>query len=193
MLQIGIRDPSTGKIGLTLQETRSHFGAWCIVSSPLILGHDVNDCEVTDFIWSIITNREALEINQAYAGDSGGVYQSSPSFVEIAYEHSLPAFGRDSFASTSTGRRLGSVDTGTTVVPSYQYLSKPLGNGRVAVLMLNSSPEATELTVAFSDIPGVSCNPCKIRNVWDHKEEGQFDHSWSIIVESRDAAFIVVE
>ena len=193
MLQIGIRDASTGNIGLTLQETRSHFGAWCIVSSPLILGHDVNDIEVTDFIWSIITNREALEINQAYAGDSGGVYESSPSLVKIEYEHFLPTFGRDSITSSSTGRRLGSIDTGTAVVPSYQYLSKPLGNGRVAVLLLNSLPEATELTAGFSDVPGVSCNPCKVRNIWDHQDEGEFDHSWSTIVESRDAAFIVVE
>lgn len=193
MLQIGIRHGLTGEIGLTMAETRTHFGAWCIVSSPLFLGHDVNDVEVTEFIWNIVTNREALEVNQAYAGDSGGVFETSPSSVEIEYEHFDPSFGRHFMTPSSTGRKLGSVETGTAVFPSYQYLSKPLGNGRVAVLLLNSSTEATTLTVVFSSIPGVSCNPCKVRNVWEHQDEGEFVHSWSTIVESRDAAFIVVE
>ena len=193
MLQIGIRHGLTGKIGLTLSETRSHFGAWCIVSSPLFLGHDVNDVEVAEFIWDIIANREALEVNQAYAGDSGGVYESSPSQVEIEYEHFVPAFGRNFITTTSKGRKLGKIETGTAVFPSYQYLSKPLDNGRVAVLLLNSSTKETRLTADFSDIPGVSCNPCRIRNIWQHLDEGEFDDSWSIVVESRDAAFIVVE
>ena len=62
-----------------------------------------------------------------------------------------------------------------------------------AVLLLNSSTEATTLTVVFSSIPGASCNPCKVRNIWEHQDEGEFVHSWSTIVESRDAAFIVLE
>lgn len=192
MLQVGIRNHLTGEIGLTRPETRSHFGAWCIVSSPLFLGHNTNDVEVTDLIWDIITNREAIEVNQAYAGDSGGIYETSPSFVEIEYEH---LDGLDSIPGTrSTNRKLGNIDAGTATFPSYQYLSKPLdGNGRVAVLLINSSAEATKLTATFSDIPRVYCNPCKIRNIWKHQDEGEYHNSWSVIVESRDAAFIVVE
>jgi len=52
-------------------EDRAHFGAWVITSSPLILGYDLNDEATTDKVWDIITNREAIAINQAWAGHPG--------------------------------------------------------------------------------------------------------------------------
>ena len=48
----GARDP-----GLSPQETRTHFGAWSIVSSPLTLSHDVNDDAISEEIWSVIANK----------------------------------------------------------------------------------------------------------------------------------------
>ena len=76
MLQVGCKHGPGGSRdpGLSLEETRSHFGSWAIVSSPLTLSHDVNDPDVTERIWPIISNKLALKINQAYVGDSGGVY-----------------------------------------------------------------------------------------------------------------------
>merc|ERR1712061_342460 len=53
------------------EEDRSHFGAWCIISAPLILGFDVNNEETTDKVWDIITNKEAIAVNQAWAGHPG--------------------------------------------------------------------------------------------------------------------------
>ncbi|KAL3928690.1 MAG: hypothetical protein SGBAC_012541, partial [Bacillariaceae sp.] len=58
MLQVGVRH------GLNIQETRSHFAGWAIISSPLTLSHDVNDDEVMDRIWDIISNDEILAVNQ---------------------------------------------------------------------------------------------------------------------------------
>ena len=55
----------------TLSEDRTHFGAWCIVSSPLILGHDVTDEKLNDKIWDIISNTEAIRVNQAWTGHPG--------------------------------------------------------------------------------------------------------------------------
>jgi len=52
-------------------EDRSHFGAWVITSSPLILGYDLNDESVTDKIWDIISNQEAIAINQQWEGHPG--------------------------------------------------------------------------------------------------------------------------
>lgn len=73
MLEVGCAHGPGGEDdpGLTYTEARTHFGAWCIVSSPLILSHDTNDDTVSDEIWSIISNTEAIGINQAWAGDSG--------------------------------------------------------------------------------------------------------------------------
>lgn len=52
-------------------EDRAHFGAWVITSSPLILGYDLNDEATTDKVWPVISNREAISINQAWAGHPG--------------------------------------------------------------------------------------------------------------------------
>mmetsp|Transcript_9845 Transcript_9845/g.20892 ORF Transcript_9845/g.20892 Transcript_9845/m.20892 type:complete len:476 (-) Transcript_9845:1269-2696(-) len=188
MLQIGIRRRDDGTLGLNRAESRSHFGAWCIVSSPLFLGHDVNDEEVNDAIWDIISNREAIAVNQAYAGDSGGVYETSSFLVHVDVNPSV---------ATSRNRHLR-VPGAYSEVPSYRYLSKPLGGGKVAVLLMNCSREATKLTAKFSDVAGLSCNDdtacrCKVRNIWTHKDEGSYDGSWSTIVAGHDAAFIIVE
>jgi len=101
------------------------------------------------------------------------VDRSRSTCLWIEYEH---LDGLDSIPGTrSTNRKLGNIDAGTATFPSYQYLSKPLdGNGRVAVLLINSSAEATKLTATFSDIPQVCCNPCKKRNIWKHQDEGEY-------------------
>ena len=53
---------------LAVTESKTHFYAWCIVSSPLILGLDLLDSERVDSVWSIISNTEAIAVNQAWAG-----------------------------------------------------------------------------------------------------------------------------
>lgn len=60
MLQVGVRRKEDGIIALTVPETRTHFGSWCIVSSPLLLSHDVYDEEVNDHIWGIIQIKRLL-------------------------------------------------------------------------------------------------------------------------------------
>jgi alpha-galactosidase len=59
-------------------EDRTHFGAWVITSSPLILGYDMNDEGVTDRIWSYVANREAIAVNQAWAGHPGRLVKTFP-------------------------------------------------------------------------------------------------------------------
>eukprot|EP00041_Stephanoeca_diplocostata_P026427 m.712695 g.712695 ORF g.712695 m.712695 type:complete len:436 (+) comp22965_c0_seq2:114-1421(+) len=66
MLEVGnFRGP------LNLTESRTHFGAWCIVSSPLILGLDVTSGPLVDEVWPIISNLEAHAVNQAWFGHPG--------------------------------------------------------------------------------------------------------------------------
>ena len=40
--------------GLSREEMRTHYAAWAIVSSPLILSHDINNETIMDTIWPII-------------------------------------------------------------------------------------------------------------------------------------------
>ena len=115
---------------------------------------------------------------QTMAGDSGGVYEMSTSLVHIDE------------TSFSTNRRLGT----PAAVPSYKYLSKPLGGANAAVLLMNGSFKATNLTATFSDIPDLSCDGdnYSVRNIWTHTDEGTFRESWSATVAGHDAAFVVV-
>lgn len=52
-------------------EDRSHFGAWVIVSAPLVLGHDVTNPDINARIWPIISNAEVLAVSQDWAGHPG--------------------------------------------------------------------------------------------------------------------------
>ena len=134
----GAADP-----GLSPEETRSHFGSWAIVSSPLTLSHDVWNTTISDEIWDVIANTEVLEVNQAYVGDSGGVYDSSEKQVTLT----------DSVIEADD-----SMDKVTT--PASQFLYKPIGNGRVAILLMNSDSSTQTLTTDFKSIPGVTCSKC---------------------------------
>lgn len=52
-------------------EDRSHFAAWAIISSPLILSFNLTDPRRMDRSWPIISNRAIIEVNQRWAGDPG--------------------------------------------------------------------------------------------------------------------------
>jgi alpha-galactosidase len=62
----------------SFEEDRTHFGAWCVVSSPLVLGLDLTDDSKMDRVWDIITNKEAIAVNQAWAGHPGRRVISEP-------------------------------------------------------------------------------------------------------------------
>jgi len=76
MLMVGVMAsdyaPSAGA-ALSAMEWRTHFGAWCVVSSPLILSFDLTNETTLDTVWPFITNLEALEVNQRWAGHPGRV------------------------------------------------------------------------------------------------------------------------
>ena len=66
--------PGTMVVGdgsMTYNENAVHFGGWCIVSSPMILAFNLSDPARRDLVWSIITNKEAIQVNQAWAGHPG--------------------------------------------------------------------------------------------------------------------------
>jgi hypothetical protein len=44
---------------------------WCIVSSPLILAYNLSTPERRELVWDIITNKEAIFVNQAWDGHPG--------------------------------------------------------------------------------------------------------------------------
>lgn len=179
MLEVGCKHGPGGASdpGLSLIETRSHFGAWCIVSSPLTLSHDVNNDTIGDAVWPIIANKEAIAINQAWAGHSGSPFKQAETHVHLEdYNHELR----------------GVVTPHTAEVPSWQYFYKPLGSGKVAVLLMNHDSKEQKLTLDPKDVPSLSCSSCKVRDVWNHKDLPPLKGSFEADVASHDSVFLVL-
>jgi len=191
MLEVGcFSTPFSGDKGLTVAETRSHFGAWAIVSSPLTLSHDVNNDTVQDAVWPLISNKEVLAVNQAYFGFSGGAFKASDNIVQLDTVNWA--------AMTRNMTEEQKLATGPTAVPDAQYLYKPMNaQGSAAAVLLMNHGNTTDLTVKFSDVPGLVCSaaaPCKVRDIWNHKDLGtQASGSFTAkAVGGHDAAFLMV-
>jgi len=187
MLEVGCQHGPGGDSdpGLSAAESRTHFGAWVIVSSPLTLSHDVNNDTIMDQIWPVISNKEAIEVSQTYAGFSGGVFKQSSASVQLD-EVNHAAMER----SMTGAERLA---TGPMVSASFQYLYKPLtwDGTRTAVLLLNSAETTQDLTLDLADVPGLT-GPCNVRDTWEHKDLGNHADSITVSVDSHDAAFLVL-
>jgi alpha-galactosidase len=65
-------DPDMLEVGngvLTNTESRSHFTLWCILAAPLMAGNDIRS--MNDEVKSILTNKEALAVDQDSLGIQG--------------------------------------------------------------------------------------------------------------------------
>ncbi|MBO4945870.1 MAG: alpha-galactosidase [Muribaculaceae bacterium] len=63
MLVVGLHGNSAvGGDGLTIDEEKAHFGLWCIMSSPLLIGADLSRLDSESL--KILLNRELIAINQ---------------------------------------------------------------------------------------------------------------------------------
>jgi alpha-galactosidase len=66
-----------GNPGLTLTESRSHFSLWCMLAAPLMAGNDLRTMKPE--ILKILTNKEAIAIDQDSLGKQGYRYMDHPS------------------------------------------------------------------------------------------------------------------
>ncbi len=57
--------------GLTEEEDKTHFGMWCIMSSPLLIGCDMNDIKGNAL--SLMQNKELIALNQNTLGQQAYV------------------------------------------------------------------------------------------------------------------------
>jgi alpha-galactosidase len=58
-----------GNKGLKFNESQAHFSFWCLLAAPLIAGNDVRT--MSDSTKSILTNKEAISVNQDVLGIEG--------------------------------------------------------------------------------------------------------------------------
>ena len=57
---------------------------------------------------------------------------------------------------------------------------------------MNSQTANATLSFKLSDVPGIKCTSCHVRDIWAHKDIGVSSGSWTGMVEGHDAAFLVL-
>lgn len=72
-----------GNGALTEAEERAHFSLWCMLAAPLMAGNDLRN--MSEKTIEILTNKEAIEINQDSLGTQGYKIKDEGSF-EIYYK-----------------------------------------------------------------------------------------------------------
>ena len=66
---------------LTKSWNQAHFGGWCVSSAPLVLGLDLT--KLSDELVEIISNDEAININQQWSGHPGTLLRNISNGVQI--------------------------------------------------------------------------------------------------------------
>ena len=176
MMEVGVTNTQSAEPPLSFVESRTHFGAWAIVSAPLILGLNLSDAATVDAVWPIISNAEAIAINQEYAGHSGTRFYESPDttlFSPCGWGWVLP----------------------NCTYASVMYWYKPLPNGDTAVLLMNNGDAPATLTLEWDTVPGLLSPQgtlVSVRDVWAHADLGE--HMGTFVpaapTASRDSIFL---
>ena len=157
---------------------RTHFGAWCTVSAPLIIGYDVTNSNTTDRVWDILTNDEALAVSQTWAGHPGTLLDQSSE----TWHHTYPEHIQQEMKEANNKYRGIYLDESTEGVDLalYQIWGKPQGSGKWAVLLMNNNGNTSaDITLQFSKVPGLSTNNVALRSIWDKKDLGTFSTSYT--------------
>jgi len=132
-------------------EDRTHFGAWAIMSSPLILSFDMNDTAKMDRVWPIITNKALIAVNQRWVGNPGRRVSLSAGAQQQQHQQQ----------QQQPGHLLNGEDhkrPPTTPALPLQVWAKPLGAKTYAVFLMNTgrvpiaaSLPMTNVSAAFND------------------------------------------
>ena len=182
---------------LSVTEARTHFGAWCIVSSPLVIGFDFADAQTVDAHWATVTNTDAIEVNQDYAGEAGTRFQASADTAEF------PACG---WGATYPGRTNASCTWPSTMGWAKRLSGRDGRRSIAAVLLMNNGPDTTTLSFAWSDRPwpldgehgraGVTGEDagCHVYDVWERISLGRVGGAGLVVegVAAHDSVFVTL-
>lgn len=167
-LEVGVGD----FVAAGLEANRAHFAAWCVTSSPLIASPDFDAAH--DYVVPLLTDRDAIAVDQEYAGNAGDLLEEQGGRVQVC---------------TTMGGACRDVGVG-------QVWQKPLLGGAAAVVLLNTleaTPNATSVSmnVSFSSLPslGSGARSCRVFDIWA-KETVVLDLEFTAKVPPMSAKFL---
>lgn len=124
---------------------------------------------VSDQVWPIIANTEALAVSKAWAGESGTVFKAASETIVLG--------------------------KGTPeAVPAWQWFSKKIDAKSTAVLLMNHAATPVSWTLNFADVPGLDgTTSYKLRDINAHADVGPVSGSVPVNnVASHDAPFWII-
>jgi hypothetical protein len=165
----------------TLTEQRTHFGLWCILSSPLTLSMDFENATRVTAVWPVISNIHAIAVNQQWQGLPGGQLPPPPGAPNVTLQHCTPGWAGDKPCD----------------VPVTQGWWKPLPGGAMAVAMANNDPAAPQaVAVDFAALAArhaLPCAPrCAVFDVWAQAEAGVESGGYSRTLQPHDSLLHVL-
>ena len=151
---------------LPLVESRTQFGSWCILSSPLVLAINIIDDASLGPVLPFIGNPEAIAINQKYFGFSGNRFAATASSFSDGSMTLL--FKPTSWDNTSVALMVVNIGDGGS----------------------------TSGTIAFSDVPYFSVpagRSVRVRDVWARADVGTFSTSYAFApLAAHDTIFLTL-
>jgi len=182
MLQVANSNPrGFGK--LSMIQSRTHFAAWCITSSPLVLGFDLTNQTLIEAAFPIISNERAISVNQAWAGHPGKLLRESQQHFEALASHYA-----DNLCENGKPEKCTKMS-----FPLWQLWAKPLPapGPAHAVLLINLSPRPQNLTLTLHDVDA-DWELATATEVWEGSEF-EILESYSKEVASHDSIFFLLE
>lgn len=146
--------------GMTQAEDRSHFSLWCIMAAPLIAGNDIT--KMSEQTLNILTNKDAVEIDQDALGMQGYRFKKLADSVEIW----VKPLNNDNWAVAFLNR------SHTTVKVDYDW-KKYIVNDTVHKRILNCNTHNYSL-----------------KNVWTKEDAGTTKKPLSGSIFSHDVLFL---
>jgi alpha-galactosidase len=145
-----------------LSWNRAHFGAWCVTSSPLILGLDITDDAKLAPILDIIGNPDAIAVNQQWAGHPGMMVENvvAPPQAYAAGGVTVPSSSAGDFDMTggaaASGGRPDKETSGANI-----RTGGPGGTGliRIGTGLLAKGHSISTLSMSFRYVAGYTPAP----------------------------------
>lgn len=165
---------------VSMEWQRSHFGAWCIMSAPLVLGFDLLDDALVDLLWPIIGNTEAIAINQNWGGHPGRRIRAwTPAGEERIDARPHGAYQR------STG-----VFWVDEPLDSMQVWVKPQPYAALAVLVLNAGKSRATYSVSLEDLSMPA--HVRVRDIWLQADVGNVELAIEGSLDGHDSMFLLL-
>lgn len=154
-------DPDMMEVGngMSVNEDRAHFSMWCMLAAPLMAGNDL--CDMTKETVEILTNKEAIAINQDSLGIQGFIYSAKDS-LEIWFKPLSK--GEWAVCFLNRGPAMKEI--------TFEWNTHPIHD------------DFSKRTINFEQMP------CKIRDVWMKKDIGSTKKALRFQVGSHDVKML---